>query len=84
MCIRDRFDVSDQRTLDEVVAWLLEEGHIPSFCTACYRAVSYTHLDVYKRQVLWEAVVHGAHSRHPKVSATGRAGFEYYLSLIHI
>lgn len=32
-----QFDVSDQRTLDEVVAWLLEEGHIPSFCTACYR-----------------------------------------------
>ena len=29
-----QFDVSDQRTLDEVVAWLLEEGHIPSFCTA--------------------------------------------------
>lgn len=33
----EQFDVSDQRTLDEVVKWLMEEGHIPSFCTACYR-----------------------------------------------
>ena len=42
MCIRDRdnsaqFDVSDNRTLDEVVRWLMELGYIPSFCTACYR-----------------------------------------------
>ncbi len=32
-----QFDVSDTRPLDEVVRWLLETGHIPSFCTACYR-----------------------------------------------
>ena len=32
-----QFDVSDNRTLDEVVNWLLELGYIPSFCTACYR-----------------------------------------------
>ena len=32
-----QFDVSDQRTLDEVVKWLIEQGDIPSFCTACYR-----------------------------------------------
>lgn len=32
-----QFDVSDRRTLDEVVAWLLDLGYIPSFCTACYR-----------------------------------------------
>lgn len=32
-----QFDVSDRRTLDEIVSWLLELGHIPSFCTACYR-----------------------------------------------
>ena len=32
-----QFEVSDNRTLDEVVHWLLELGHIPSFCTACYR-----------------------------------------------
>lgn len=32
-----QFDVSDRRTLDEVVAWLLELGYVPSFCTACYR-----------------------------------------------
>ena len=33
----EQFDVSDQSTLDEVVRWLMEKGHIPSFCTACYR-----------------------------------------------
>lgn len=33
----EQFDVSDQRTLDEVVRWLMDNGHIPSFCTACYR-----------------------------------------------
>lgn len=32
-----QFDVSDTRTLDEVVHWLMELGYIPSFCTACYR-----------------------------------------------
>ncbi len=33
-----QFDVSDQRTLDEIVNWLMKRGDIPSFCTACYRA----------------------------------------------
>ncbi len=33
----EQFDVSDQRTLDEVVRWLMDIGFIPSFCTACYR-----------------------------------------------
>ena len=33
----EQFDVSDQRTLDEVVKWLMDMGYIPSFCTACYR-----------------------------------------------
>ena len=33
----EQFDVSDQRSLDEVVRWLMELGYIPSFCTACYR-----------------------------------------------
>ena len=32
-----QFDVTDRRTLDEVVGWLLDLGYIPSFCTACYR-----------------------------------------------
>ena len=32
-----QFDVSDQRTLDEVVNWLMKLDYIPSFCTACYR-----------------------------------------------
>ena len=34
----EQFDVSDTRTLDEVVKWLMDLGYIPSFCTACYRA----------------------------------------------
>ena len=33
----EQFDVSDKRTLDEVVHWLMDLGYIPSFCTACYR-----------------------------------------------
>ena len=33
----EQFDVSDNRTLDEVVNWLMKLGHLPSFCTACYR-----------------------------------------------
>ena len=32
-----QFDISDNRTLDEIVGWLLELGYVPSFCTACYR-----------------------------------------------
>ena len=32
-----QFDVSDSRTLDQVVRWLMELGYVPSFCTACYR-----------------------------------------------
>ena len=34
----EQFEVSDERTLDEVVNWLMSAGYIPSFCTACYRA----------------------------------------------
>src|SRR5574344_1686875 len=33
-----QFDVTDRRSLDEVIAWLMEIGYLPSFCTACYRA----------------------------------------------
>lgn len=33
----EQFDVSDNRTLDEVANWLMRLGYIPSFCTACYR-----------------------------------------------
>lgn len=33
-----QFDVADNRTLEEVIDWLIELGYIPSFCTACYRA----------------------------------------------
>ena len=35
--VTEQFDVSDERTLDEVVNWLLKLGYLPSFCTACYR-----------------------------------------------
>lgn len=31
-----QFDVSDRRTLDDVIKWLMESGYLPSFCTACY------------------------------------------------
>lgn len=34
----EQFDVSDQRSLDEVIKWLMDLGYVPSFCTACYRA----------------------------------------------
>ena len=34
----EQFDVSAQRTLDEVIKWLMEMDFLPSFCTACYRA----------------------------------------------
>ena len=33
-----QFDVVDNRTLDQVIKWLMELNHLPSFCTACYRA----------------------------------------------
>lgn len=33
----EQFDISDTRTLDQVVNWLMKMGYIPSFCTACYR-----------------------------------------------
>ena len=33
-----QFDVSDQRSLDEVLNWLMKMDYVPSFCTACYRA----------------------------------------------
>ena len=32
-----QFELSDNRTLDEIVLWLMKMGYIPSFCTACYR-----------------------------------------------
>lgn len=32
-----QFDISDRRSLDEVVDWLIRLGYVPSFCTACYR-----------------------------------------------
>lgn len=33
----EQFEVQDNRTLDEVVHWLMQLGYVPSFCTACYR-----------------------------------------------
>ena len=36
-CKSEQFDVDDNRTLDEVVQWLMSMDYIPSFCTACYR-----------------------------------------------
>ena len=33
----EQFEIDDNRTLDEVVKWLMEMDYVPSFCTACYR-----------------------------------------------
>ena len=33
----EQFELSDRRTLEEIVHWLMNMGYIPSFCTACYR-----------------------------------------------
>jgi 2-iminoacetate synthase len=32
-----QFNLGDTRTLDEVIFDITQKGHIPSFCTACYR-----------------------------------------------
>ena len=32
-----QFNLGDTRTLDEVIYDISRTGHIPSFCTACYR-----------------------------------------------
>ncbi len=32
-----QFDISDQRSLDDIVNWLIKTEHLPSFCTACYK-----------------------------------------------
>ncbi|MCC8020117.1 MAG: [FeFe] hydrogenase H-cluster radical SAM maturase HydG [Rikenellaceae bacterium] len=34
---REQFELSDARSLRDIVAGLVEGGYIPSFCTACYR-----------------------------------------------
>ena len=34
---KEQFHLGDERSLDEVVRQLLDDGYIPSFCTACYR-----------------------------------------------
>lgn len=31
-----QFEIADNRTLDEVVRWLMQLGYVPSFCTSCY------------------------------------------------
>ncbi|MCQ2288345.1 MAG: GH92 family glycosyl hydrolase [Muribaculaceae bacterium] len=36
------------------------------------------------QETLWEAVTHGANSVHPRVSSTGRIGWEYYNSLGYV
>lgn len=33
----EQFEIEDDRPLSEIVEWLIDLGHIPSFCTACYR-----------------------------------------------
>ncbi len=31
-----QFEISDNRTLDEIINWLMKLNYLPSFCTACY------------------------------------------------
>ena len=71
-----QFDVSDRRTLDEVVNWLLELGYIPSFCTACYREgrTGDRFMSLVKSGQI-------ANCCHPNALMTLK---EYLLSLIHI
>lgn len=38
----------------------------------------------YDIETLWEALKHGANNMHPKVSASGRAGYEYYNKLGYV
>lgn len=34
---REQFEINDSRSLNEIIEELLEDGYLPSFCTACYR-----------------------------------------------
>jgi 2-iminoacetate synthase len=34
---REQFTLGDTRSLDAVIRELVRQGHVPSFCTACYR-----------------------------------------------
>jgi 2-iminoacetate synthase len=34
---REQFKINDDRSLSEIIDELIETGHMPSFCTACYR-----------------------------------------------
>ncbi|EGJ99620.1 GH92 family glycosyl hydrolase [Dysgonomonas gadei] len=38
----------------------------------------------YDIETLWQAVIHGANAVHPKVSSTGRLGWEYYNKLGYV
>ncbi len=33
-----QFEISDTRSLDDIVNWLMKLGYLPSFCTACYKS----------------------------------------------
>ena len=47
-----QFDVTDRRSLDEVMNWLMKLDYVPSFCTACYRAgrVGANFMEICKKQ----------------------------------
>ena len=47
-----QFDVTDRRSLDEVMNWLMKLNYVPSFCTACYRAgrVGADFMEICKKQ----------------------------------
>ena len=35
---KDQFETSDERSLDEILNTIIDQDHLPSFCTACYRS----------------------------------------------
>ncbi|WIF95253.1 [FeFe] hydrogenase H-cluster radical SAM maturase HydG [Caminicella sporogenes] len=37
-CEATQFETSDERDVDQVLSAVIKQGHLPSFCTACYRA----------------------------------------------
>lgn len=75
----------------------LESGFLPEWASPGHRGcmvgnnsasvVADTYLKGlrgYDAETLWKAVTHGANAVHPKVSSTGRLGWEYYNKLGYV
>ena len=81
----------NQKMQEGLVNAYLESGFLPEWASPGHRGCMVGNnsasivADAYMKGLrgydinkLWEAVLHGANSVHPKVSSTGRAGFELY------